>query len=173
MYLISRKVNSFSLIETLVVMVLSSLIVSIIYFSYYTVSKYQMNLSSRLIDFNDKSELYFLLKKDFDRSKKIEAIDEESLRCNIERKGVEIQYIFSSSYIVRMQDGRVDTFKCNIDKPVFLWRGKQIIPPQGRIDELQIQLLDMAEPIQLSIHKQYDAASLVETVKQDTISERN
>ena len=98
---ISHKVHSFSLIELLVVMVLSSIIVSIIYFSYYTVSKYQISLTAKLRGFDDVSELYFLLKKDIYRSKKINSFDEENLICSVEGIGANVHYIFSASYIVR------------------------------------------------------------------------
>jgi prepilin-type N-terminal cleavage/methylation domain-containing protein len=173
MWWINRKVESFSLIELLVVMVLSSIIVSIIYFSFYTVSKYQMTLASKLNGFNDVSELYFLLKKDFERSKTILSADNEHLRCIIERKGIDVEYTFLADNIVRRQTNRTDTFKCKVSTPIFLWQGKEIIAPEINVDELQIELLDGPTSIQLRVHKEYDAASLIETVKNDTTSERN
>jgi hypothetical protein len=132
-----------------------------------------MDFDAKLNRFNNVSDLYFLLKKDFDRSKSIKALDKENLKCSIEKRGVVVEYFFANSYTVRTQQDRIDTFKCSAEPPVFKWQDKEISDNQHLVDELQLDILSMSEPTRLVVYKQYDASSLIETVEKDTTSERN
>ena len=116
---------------------------------------------------DDLGLLYFLFKNDFERSTRIDAIDETTLNC----KGplsLEVEYLFSENYVVRKQGNRTDTFHRKIEKPVFRMRGK-IVDKPGKVDELALQIRELAYPATMVVYKQYDAASQVGLIKTDTI----
>src|ERR1044072_3609062 len=123
MRLLNHKVASFSLVEMLVVLVLSGISIGIIYFAYYTLSTYQITLSRKYNDLNDRNTLYFSLKKDIERSQQVTVFGESDLYCLSPHENLTIQYSFSSTYSIRRQAGRVDTFHISTGKPVFLWQG--------------------------------------------------
>lgn len=165
----NRKVASFSLIELLVVMLLSTIIVGIIYFSYYNVARYQLDLTNRFTRLNDFSTLYFLLKTDFDRGKTINVENENSIRIQVPKRGMSVLYEFNTGYVVRRQGAGLDTFKCPVEIPDFLMQGKPLKEIPGWADELHMHVSDSASSVIVSIRKRYDAASLLETVKYDTL----
>jgi len=169
MRLLSRSLPSFSLIEMLVVMVLSSIIVGIIYFSYYTLYTYQVSLSKRYKGFEDISTLYFQLKTDVDRCDRVDASDGNTLRFKIPKPDTEIHYFFSTSYVAREQAGRIDTFYCRLQNPVFMLKGNSLADRSAQVDEIQIGVGQLPVEVNVHIYKQYDVASLLETVQKDTM----
>src|SRR5690349_1031153 len=106
MILSRYRLNSFSLIEMLVVLVLSSIVVGIVYFSFYNISAYQLDLTRRYSKFSEITDFYFLLKKDVEESSKIKSINGTEIFCSNSGQFGRIQYLFSDSCILRIQDSR-------------------------------------------------------------------
>ena len=157
------KVHSFSLVEMLVVMVLSSFIVGVIYFTYYTVNSYQITLTRKYALNEERSSLYYLLKKDFDKSAELRTVHMNELGCYDLTGRANALYFFNDEFVWRKQGTRVDTFYCKMDSLRFLRMGQPITMPDEQIDEVQMILLDFAVPVRLNLVKEYDRAALIET----------
>jgi len=171
MHLFSHKVSSFSLAEMLVVLVLSGIVLGSIYFAYYTVSTYQINLGKRIKTQNDLGLLFYTLKKDIDRSDSVQTIDTQTLCCYDHERG-KIEYTFSGPFSTRRQFERIDTFVCRIQSPIFKFLGK-IVQEKAMIDEVYLTEDASESPFEIKLYKMYDAASLIEIAPNDSLRERN
>lgn len=156
-----HSIHSFSLVEMLVVLVLSSIVSAILYISFSMVSSWQTSLMRRYNGFNDKSEVYYRLKKDIDRSLSIIMIDENTLVCEFQEKEKRITYGFFSDFLVRRQDHRTDTFFCKLSITEFFHEGKPVLRGE-LVDEIKTDLLDFPEPVTMHVSKWYDRAALIE-----------
>jgi prepilin-type N-terminal cleavage/methylation domain-containing protein len=168
MHRFNHRITAFSLIEMLVVLVLSSLVVTIIYFVYYTVSTYQMRLIKNQQATEDIGALFFLLKKDIVRSKAVQAVSTDDIEC-ITHEGFSVLYSFTRSYVLRQQVVRIDTFHGDFTMPVFQWQGKSVERYPGDIDLVEINVDGMPLPARISIYKKYDVASLVNRAINDSL----
>jgi prepilin-type N-terminal cleavage/methylation domain-containing protein len=164
---ISHKVAAFSLVEMLVVMVLSSMMVGIIYFVYYTVNSYQVSLSRKFNKVEGVNSLYSLLTHDVDRSEYIEVTTTKVLKCHVKYTGNDIYYSFSPLYVLRMQESRTDTLACPVNSVAFFLHQKNM--ETGLIDEVQIETSFFGGITKLVFFKQYDAAILTSKVQQDEL----
>jgi hypothetical protein len=162
------KIPAFSLLETLVVLVLSSIVVGIIYTMYYTVSSYHIQLMRKQRAMEDISTVYFLLKKDVAKSRTLVATDAWSVTCRLEN-GNDIGYTFDSLYILRNQHERADTFFLLSEIPAFYFNTQKVDKYPETIDAVEIAVKNMALPLNIHIFKQYDAASLINLSYKDSI----
>jgi prepilin-type N-terminal cleavage/methylation domain-containing protein len=170
MYLNRIRVASFSMIEMLVVLVLSSMVVGIVYSAYYTVSKYQLELTRKYTRHGDLAVVYFTLKRDFDRSARVENIKGENALRFSAPHGEKVEYYFSQEAVVRKQAMRVDTFQCTSGKPRFLLEGREVRQDEvSLVDEIQMDINSLPDQTALMLHKHYDAASRMEPMENDTI----
>ncbi|MBT1705383.1 prepilin-type N-terminal cleavage/methylation domain-containing protein [Fulvivirgaceae bacterium PWU20] len=160
--MLKSKTNAFTLVEMLVVLVLSSIIVSIIYVAYFTITRYQVDLSRKQKRSEDLTSLYYLLKRDIHSSVNIEAVNDLSLNCSGK---INILYQFTSTYTVRMQESRVDTFYVQVTAPLFLWKTLQLTTFPSKVDQIELDVQGVVPGLQMNIKKKYSAADLVETVK--------
>jgi prepilin-type N-terminal cleavage/methylation domain-containing protein len=162
------KMASFSLVEMLVVMVLSSIIVGIIYFSFSTISSYERRLSRQKKAVEGLETFYYILKKDLQQSNQIAALNRDELRCGY-HSGNTIEYRFFPDLVVRTQLSRTDTFASAFSAPVFLKAGKMISSYPDIIDELQLDAGGKEMPFRILLLKSYDAASLIDLTKPDSL----
>jgi type II secretory pathway pseudopilin PulG len=162
------SVPAFSLVELLLVMVLSSIIVGIIYFSYSTISAYQIKLSSQKRIAEDAATLYFILKKDVQQSEVVLATSPETILCK-QLLG-NTSYSFYHRYVLRQQVERVDTFIMRFERPRFFQQGvlKEVYP--FVVDEILLTPQgDNTTAVNTTVFKYYDAAMLIEINPNDTI----
>ena len=164
------RVMSFSMIEMLVVLVLSSMIVGMVYSAYYTISRYQLTLTQKYTRQGDLASVYFVLQRDFDRSQKIETLKEPNiLRCTYMDR-LEILYRFTPELVIRKQASRVDSFQCVANRPVFYFEQKEIRQQQASpVDEMRMEMTSLPDPAWLIVRKMYDAASRIELTENDTL----
>jgi prepilin-type N-terminal cleavage/methylation domain-containing protein len=168
-YMIPSRLSAFSLPETLVVMVLSSIIVSIIYFSFQTISSYQVRLTNQKQQAEDAGTLYYLLKKDFQQSVSVKALDDDRMKCEY-WNDANVVYIFQTEYVLRQQSERMDTFRMAFDVPTFLQQGNVVSDYPVVIDEALLrQNRAGGKSLDFSFYKYYDAASLLQMVKTDSL----
>jgi len=158
------------MIEMLVVLVLSSMIVGMVYSAYYTVSRYQLTLTQKYTRHADQASVYFILQRDFERSQKIETLQEpHALRCTHTDR-TEVRYYFTPDLVIRKQATRIDSFQCAAGAPVFFFEQKEITQQQvSPVDELRMDMTSLADPARLVLRKQYDAASRIELTENDTL----
>lgn len=166
--LLNHRAPSFSLVEMLVVMVLSSIVISIIYFTYYTVTTYQASLTRRYASVDDRSRLYFLLKKDFDDGYDIRTVHENELVVSKIEGDTPVYYFFDREFVLRKQHFRQDTFRCTFTNIQFSGNEDETNTGSRKIFEANLLMEIAGDTMNLRLFKQYDRASLIET-KRDTL----
>jgi prepilin-type N-terminal cleavage/methylation domain-containing protein len=160
---------AFSLPEMLVVMVLSSIIVSIIYFSFQTISSYQVRLSNQKKSAEDAGTLYYILKKDVQQCNAVKALDDDEILCEY-WAGSNVSYAFLSDYTLRTQQSRIDTFTCAFTIPVFSFEDKPVSHYPATISEIRLPRAENSTgPLNILLYKYYDAASLLDLTKTDSL----
>jgi prepilin-type N-terminal cleavage/methylation domain-containing protein len=159
---------AFSLVELLVVMVLSSIIIGIIYFSYSTITSYQLRLTNQKRLAEDSATLYFVLKKDVQQSEAVRAVSPETIVC--ERSFGLISYGFHHGYVLRQQLERIDTFLLRFERPRFFQQKKLLEAYPFLVDEIQLRpQVNDDTTLSTTIFKYYDAAMLIQMTQKDTV----
>jgi prepilin-type N-terminal cleavage/methylation domain-containing protein len=167
--MLRNKVSAFSLVEMLVVLVLSSMVAGIVYFSYRSVSLYYLTLDQKRIEVENLSGLNYLLKKDFEEADLIMAMNPRMIEIT-NGSSSKINYEFFKNYSVRFQDMRVDTFALSCDSIAYRWvkRIQNFYP--GCIDKISLEVTrEESGPFRIGVVKLYDAASLIVATQKDSI----
>lgn len=160
-----RGIKSFSLVEMLVVMVLASVVVSLIYWVYYSVSSYNLLLKSKLAKAETREILFHVLKKDFMTGVEVRRVDHFVIVCKYPRGMTAVRYSFNKEFIVRDQLTRKDTFDFNVLHAVFLRNQSQVDYRNSLIDEIEILLSDSTD---ITLYREYDRATLIEALSDST-----
>lgn len=168
MFRFNDKTSAFTLVELLIVMVLSSIIVVVIYFTYYTVATFHVQLLRKQRVVEDMSTLYFLLKKDADKCRTIKPNHAMSFSC-ISEGDWSVDYVFDSLYVLRIQTARVDTFYCRVKSVSCFFENTPIEKHSEVIDKINVGIQGLTQPLNISIMKKYDAASLITTTQKDSL----
>ena len=156
---LNSKVSSFSMIEMLVTMILSSMVVGTIYMVYYTVNSYQVTLTKKYTDVQALNDFYFVTMRDFDRSDYVEVVNGNEVKCTVKGTDTKVWYSLYQDQIVRTQKSRTDTTSFVIQSVNFFMGGKEIT--NGLIDEVRMNVAILNNPVELVFVKQYDAAALI------------
>lgn len=167
------KVQSFSLVEMLVVLVLSGIVLSILYFAYYGITTHQINFARKINIQEDRGLMYFTLKRDVERSYLLRMRDKYSIDCYRSAGQLDVSYYFDAPNVIRKQIERIDTFHCNIEEPLFFFQGKMVTDIDAVVDEIRVVENASEIPLELDIGKLYDATSLINAIPNDTTRGRN
>jgi prepilin-type N-terminal cleavage/methylation domain-containing protein len=161
MLIFNLKIRSFSLIEMLVVLILSGIISGIVFFCFFTVTTYEINLSRKLDNVNDATILYSNLTKDIKRCQLLR-VDNNFLRCTYSENSRMVSYEFFPEYVIRKQIDRLDTFACLSDVPYYTFQGKELIKRKGYADSVSIQIAHADRMLPFTVRKVYDRATLLQ-----------
>jgi len=149
-------------------MVLSTIIVGIIYFSFTTVQTYQANLASQKQSAEDVATLYYVLKKDIQQSTIVRASSKNVISCEYPLKK-NVVYEFYDSYVVRHQVERVDSFSFGFEAGLY-WTDTLVAKFPAAVDEVRLAASKKnTVPAALTLHKFYDAATLIPLTEKDTL----
>jgi prepilin-type N-terminal cleavage/methylation domain-containing protein len=167
------KVQSFSLVEMLVVLVLSGIVLSILYFAYYSISTYQFTLVRKVDKQEELGLMFYTLKRDVERCNILRVREQYAINCYNTYGQLNVSYYFFAPNVIRKQLERIDTFHCQIENPLFFFQGEQVTNINTVVDEIKLIVDAPQVPVELDINKLYDAASLIIAIPNDTIRERN
>lgn len=146
---LSKAVPGFTILETLIVLLLTSLVVSLS-FAYFSAFQKYMRQNIRTTDY-EVNVLRFesLLTYDFDRCEKIYPQNNELI---LEKNGEEIIYIFQDDRLIREHAGNTDTLIMQSVDFDMIYSEKHPTLLTG----LQINLLDINhEPRTFYLRKEY------------------
>lgn len=160
-----NKLPAFSLIEMLVVLVLSSIITGAVYYAYYTVNTFQVSLSRKYTSLRSAATLGYRLRTDVENARITTKLD-SGFQCVLPSNRV-ITYVLHDQYITRHQDALIDTFRFKTSEKFFLFEGKE--NPMAPIDEIILEGRILEKNLRYHVAKEYDAASLVQFVKRDSL----
>lgn len=164
-----KKTNSlpaFSLAEMLVVMLLSGLAAGIVYFAYYTVNRYHLDLTRKSELVSDVHSLQYLVNRDFERCEYVSCTT-AGFMCLSRDSAVNSEYHLLAEGIVRNQVSRSDTFHVTPLAAKFLFKNKPVTT--NTFDVFYLEAICLADTIVMKFVKEYDASSLVYHHKHDTI----
>gem|GEM_PF-6692653 len=158
---------AFTLTETIIVLAISGLLLTIIYASIRAVEhRYHLFIAD-----SDKqlqiSGLYYMLERDFQRAQWVRKDDN---RIRVDNDSIMITYQLLDSLIVRRQECICptlvsqpvvleDTFRLKVQAPVFGWQGKSI-HPAGFLDTFSFEGIFNQEPYYFHLTKFYDQQTL-------------
>lgn len=108
----NKKIKAFTLVELLVVLILSGVLASLVGGIFYYLFVYQQQIDRKPVAVNSMQQLDYLLKKDFDQSEKL-FLEGRSLQCI--NKQDSVNYTFEGSAVIRQQSIVVDTFRISAD----------------------------------------------------------
>jgi prepilin-type N-terminal cleavage/methylation domain-containing protein len=167
------RINSFSLVEMLVVLVLSGIVLSTLYFAYYSISTYQFTLARKSEQQEDLSLMFYTFKRDIEHCYILRMRNQHVIDCYNAPEQLGVSYYFDAPNVIRKQLERIDTFHCQIEEPLFFFRGASVIDENAVVDEIRLIENISSIPIELDINKLYDAASLINAIPNDTTREWN
>lgn len=167
------KLQSFSLVEMLVVLVLSGIVLSILYFAYYSISTYQFALVRKADKQEELGLMFYTLKNDVECSTILRMREQNIIDCYRTPEQLDVSYYFDAPNVIRRQLQRIDTFHCNIERPVFSFQGVIATDVNAVVDQIRLVVDSPQIPLELDINKLYDAASLINAIPNDTTRERN
>lgn len=154
----ARKMNGFTLVELIVVLILSGIVVStfgLVYF--FTVQQFQVFISKNQ-DVHDYLTLDNSLKHDFWEAREIRKLNATAIVLSFDTLK-EVKYTFKETMIIRKQAARIDTFQIGIDHLWLSFKGKEQEDHGELIDDLQIVTNYPVKDVTLFHRKQYDACA--------------
>jgi len=153
-----RRIKSYTIIEMLVVMLISALSIGITYTCYILVTKQYLSYKKNSDELAQVFLMDKLLTRDIAGSKKIERTS-EGLQCYFQREI--ISYEFTDSYVLR-HAAIVDTFHISIpEETSFKWFDKIENIPGNLVDEVSFAATYKEEKINFYYKKQYGADVLM------------
>lgn len=111
------KFKSFTLLELLIVLILTGILMSLVSGIFYYLFVYHQQVERKALPVNRIHQLDYLLKRDIDKASKV-LLENHVLECRNWRDTV--VYTIESNYVIRAQNTVVDTIsiKASIDKIV-------------------------------------------------------
>jgi len=155
------RIKSYTVIEMLVVMLVSAISIGITYSCYTIVSKQYSSYKKKSEELSRFILLDRLLCKDFSECKKVQRT-QEGIDCISTDKV--IKYGFYENYILRRGEG-IDTFRLGIMEDMaakYATASENI--PGNIIDELEVNVVYEQENIYFYHQKKYGADILMQTV---------
>ena len=169
----NKNIPAFTLLELLVTLTLTTLIVSLSYFTYnYLLSGYY-----KYSDINDKINQHCQLRTELDHL----MYHSES----IQRKGTAILFMLPNNKSVRMEvnenniilqdehNNTLDTLKLPISSARLYWNTDSLVPDGGPLQKIKLNIIFSNQPYTLIFEKPYDSEkfiqldSLYESLKSD------
>jgi Tfp pilus assembly protein PilE len=157
-----RKIPSFTIIELIVTMLISSIVIGIIYTSYLLFNR-------RFIHFKNKSDAqqeFFLMKRalahDMDRAVYVKDSLHTRLVMYNKHRGsetTEVVYFFSDSLVLRSYGMVTDTLCRTLGN----WQFRYVDDSLPLVNRLNIQCTLDGEAAELIFTKQYDAQQLIKS----------
>lgn len=147
-----KKLNAFTLIEMLVVLILTGLVVSLSYSAYEIFLSYRISYLKSSRHLSQLEMLHLVLEKDFSQAS---SIKEQSGSIRFENPDASLfLYHFNESNIVREQEFRADTFYLFNEGVAEI----QTVPNTGLITKLSINLSTENKPLSFIFTKEYGPA---------------
>jgi prepilin-type N-terminal cleavage/methylation domain-containing protein len=151
-----RRLDAFTILELLVVMVVSALLFGMAYSALRMVQRQQQGIARKSALLGQISTWQTALAADFYTST-IVTLSNDQVRC--QRRDGEVTYLFQDSTLVREQGELVDTFRLPIRQCTYFWQGQE--RTSGLIDELTLLGVAAQDTFYLQADHHYAAQQLV------------
>ena len=157
-----RKIEAFTILELVVAMIISAIVISITYTSYFFISESYQSFNVKNENLSLINDLDLLLKHDFYKAVVITKTDSG---INIHTKKGNVAYTIGPDFLVRLA-AKIDTFKLQTPEIQMTFEGAPIddaaiTEEQNRIDNLHLTFIYHDESFTFHYHKQYSSADLI------------
>ena len=153
------RVKGFSLMETLIVLVISGLITGAVYFVFTAATRYYAQLQATGAEVQNINGLHTILSNDVNKSESIRLIN-EGLSMEDDRGKRIALYSFYDDRVIRHQLDHSDTFRCK-DLFVDVSFRRQPVKDRGLLDMIEVDFVVRGEKVSLKIFKEYSVSSLL------------
>ena len=152
---INPNLKAFTLLEMLVVMVLTGIVFGIGYTTYDLMHKQFAQYESHHEELLRLEQLKTLLKTDFFEARKI---TKNHSGIRIEQMEETIAYLFENEHIIRLKMGVNDTFHYPTGEVNMFYEKQRQDFQEALIDQLSVEVVYKGQSQTLSFLKKYDAA---------------
>ena len=153
------KIKSFTIIEIIIVMLLTTAVISIAFGMLNIFVKYITDFKTSTTEIAEMNTLNRLLQKDFFKCEKI-IKREYGIDCIYEKRS--IVYRFDSTYILRQDSAVVDTFRMLTKNLMISFEGREIAEENKLIDAMVFEIEYKFEDQLYSYKKSYPANVLID-----------
>lgn len=105
-----KKIKAFTLLELLIGMIISSIVISLGYMTYFIVYKQYVNYKETRETISHIMQMKTVLTDDFSTAHTIISPLKDQLKLNNEKGIAAVEYDFSARYITRKEGAEIDTF---------------------------------------------------------------
>ncbi len=152
----NKKIKAFTLIELIVVLLLTSLVITITFYTFQVAKNYYLHFDKKENQVTALIRFNAVLQSDFTKSQYAEG-NSKVVTCYFEKK--QISYRFMNEYIIREQVGVRDTFYCQASHLKYFFENAILMSDQRVIDEFQF--FDDQAQINYHFKKVYATADLM------------
>lgn len=149
-----NKVKAYTVIEMLVVMLISAISIGITYTTYRIFANQYLTYKHNAEDIAQYVVLDRLLSTDFLKSDKVLKTGDGLL---IQSKLKEVHYEFREEYVLRRDQSLVDTFKVNPFHVTYWWNAQEQHLPDRLVDQLKFESNYKEEKLEYVFFKKYGA----------------
>lgn len=153
------RLKSFTLIEVMTVMLLSSIVISTAMLSYDLINRQFVSYSKMNEKLLQAVKLNTLLNVDFFKAQYIRFSNEEIQFIQQEQNG--ISYQFQTDYITRTMGDAVDTFFISVQNMEAMMLKEKVEQGEKLIDELSFEVVSENEIKKIHFQKKYGADMLM------------
>ncbi len=160
------RMEAFTLVETLVVLLISGLLLGIVYASLRAVEhRYRIFLADSRRQ-AEISSLRTLLQRDSEQARVLTKVGNS---LNAECTGYAVEYVFSDSILIRKQQSVTDTFHLVVDSLSFTWHNRPVPEPTGVVDGVSFLVRNNGETYVFGQQKDYDQKTLWEIERPNAV----
>lgn len=154
-----HKLRAFTIMETMVALVLTALTISFVYAGIRFAQRQGNTVTRQLDTFGEFNRLHRALQADTERTGEIHYRDRELSFLTPERT---IGYVLSDSLCIRREGAIADTFDIRIDSAASWFERTRLEGTTGLMaDQVALYVRVRDRSLSITITKQYDAATLM------------
>lgn len=153
-----RRLNAFTLLELMVVMVISALLLSMAYTALHLVQRQQAVIERKTAILSQVSAWQEALNSDFYASTEV-LLGPATDRVSCQRPAGIVAYTLVDSTLVREQGEVVDTLRVPVRQVAYFWQGQP--RTAGLIDEVALLTVVAKDTFYLQARARYTAQQLV------------
>lgn len=152
------RLEAFTVLELLVVLVVSALLFSMAYAALHAVQRQQRTIERKSAALGQLSRWQAALNADFDAGTVVELANDQ-VRCRRPQGEVSYTYSYADSVLVREQTGVVDTLGLPVRQCTFFWAGEP--RTAGLVDEIALLGVTAQDTFYLQARARYAAQQLL------------
>ncbi|MEC3878630.1 PulJ/GspJ family protein [Parapedobacter sp. 10938] len=155
---LNRRIPAFTVIETMVALVLTALVISFIFTAMRWVNRQSGTLTAQLAASGEMDRLYHALQTDTDRSSEIRRFPDGLV---FRRADTSVYYLNVDSLCIRRIGHLTDTFRVQIDSLAYWFLNSRQETPRGVVDACSMYVTRNNRATPVFIRKTYDMAALM------------